>query len=188
MNLPELVLAVLLLTGANPPGLEDPAMLREQFPTFRAGLVGLALEWEILDPRETRYVLARPEDAVADLQMLRRRHEELRNAPPLADAMRFPDRTTVNELLVFNRAYKNYVEVRQPMELAHGFTLRTAQKEVDQLYQVWDTIRDARCEYYYVTVRRQALKRLRDLLGDDDYYNGELPPHVPLWRFQSLDQ
>ncbi len=188
MNLAEIVLAVLLLTGNNPPAMEDPVFLRAHFPTIRSGLIGLALEWEILDPRETRYVLARPEDAASDLQMLRRRHEELCHAPPLADAQRFPDRSTVNELLVFNRAYKSYVEVRQPMELAHGITLRTAQKEVDQLYQVWDTIRDARCEYYYVTVRRQALKRLRDLLGESAYYNGELPPHVPLWRFTSLNQ
>jgi hypothetical protein len=60
-------------------------------------------------------------------------------------------------------------------------------QEADRLYQVWDTVRDARCDYYYVTVRRQALKRLRDMLGSDAYYSGVLPPHVPLWRFQRVD-
>ena len=40
------------------------------------------------------------------------------------------------------------------------------------------------CEYYYVTVRRQALKRLRHMVGHDDYFAGILPPYVPLWRFE----
>jgi hypothetical protein len=47
-------------------------------------------------------------------------------------------------------------------------------------------VRDARCEYYYVTVRRQALKRLKDMLGEDDYYAAKLPPHVPIWRFEEI--
>jgi hypothetical protein len=60
-------------------------------------------------------------------------------------------------------------------------------QETEHLYQVWDTVRDARCDYYYVTVRRQALKKLRKMLGVDDYYFGKLPPPVPLWRFQEID-
>ena len=73
------------------------------------------------------------------------------------------------------------------MELAHWWEVRAILQETDQLYQIWDTVRDARCEYYYVTVRRQALKRLREALGDEAYFSGRLPPHVPLWRFQQID-
>ena len=188
MSLAELILAISLLNGTSPAELQDAAFLKASFPTLRFAVIQVALENEILDPRETRYVLARAEDFPGDLQMLQRRYQELADAPALADAFRFPDRTVVNELLVFNRAYRNYVEMRQPMEMAHWGELRTAQREVDHLYQVWDTVRDARCEYYYITVRRQALKRLRDMIGEDSYYKAELPPHVPVWRFQSLDQ
>jgi hypothetical protein len=62
-----------------------------------------------------------------------------------------------------------------------------ALKETDSLYQVWDSVRDARCEYYYITVRRQALKRLQQMIGPDAYNAANLPPHVPLWRFQEVN-
>ena len=65
--------------------------------------------------------------------------------------------------------------------------LREMLQEVDRLYNIWDTVRDARCDYYYVTVRRQALKKLRETVGDDAYYSGALPPHVPIWRFARID-
>ena len=52
---------------------------------------------------------------------------------------------------------------------------------------VWDAIRDSRCEYYYITVRRQALERVRDTIGVVAYYNGNYPPHVPVWRFRKID-
>jgi hypothetical protein len=48
-------------------------------------------------------------------------------------------------------------------------------------------VRDARCDYYYVTVRRLALKRLRELVGDEAYYAGNLPPCVPIWRLQEMN-
>ena len=51
---------------------------------------------------------------------------------------------------------------------------------------MWDAVRDARCEFYYVTVRRQALKKLRDLVGEEAYLAGTLPPNVPTWRFNEL--
>ena len=69
------------------------------------------------------------------------------------------------------------------MEHDRSWLVRLALKETDCLYQVWDSVRDARCEYYYITVRRQALKKLHPLLGPDAYAGGEWPPHVPLWRF-----
>jgi len=32
----------------------------------------------------------------------------------------------------------------------------------------------------------QALKRLRELLGDADYYQGRLSSRVPVWRFEEI--
>lgn len=186
MLLGDWLLAALLLTSPNPVELQDPGALREHFAAIRWPLLSLAMEYEILDPRETRYVLSRADDVLSDIQMLRRRYEELGDAPPLADSYRFPDRLVVNEMLVFNRAFKKYLEERQPLEQVRSSELRQVQQETDQLYQVWDCVRDARCEYYYVAVRRQALKRLRDLVGEEQYFYGKLPPHVPLWRFETI--
>ena len=179
------VLAAALLTTTVVP---EPAKLQALYPSIRAPLQALALRWEILDPRELKYVLARPEDFPSDLSLLRRRYHDLAHAPAVADCARFPERSVVNDLLSFNRAYRQSVDVRQPVELLHWGELRLAIQETDRLYQIWDTVRDARCDYYYVTVRRQALKRLRELIGDEAYYNATLPPCVPLWRFQCIDR
>lgn len=176
------LLAATLLT--TPPDTSEAMPSPEDWPVLQEALQTLAIEWELLDPRETRYVLARLEDFEENLNLLRRRYQELQDAPRLADGQRFPDRGTVNDLLAFNRAYRRYLDARQPLDQDRCENLRVALKETDYLYQVWDAVRDARCEYYYVTVRRQALKRLRDMLGQESYAGGQLPPYVPLWRFE----
>lgn len=178
----DFVLALALLT--TPPDHADSVEPIEISERHRPILQTLAVQFEILDPREVRYILARPEDVTADLNLLRRRYVDLLDAPPLHDSLRFPDRESVNELLSFNRAFRQHIDMRQTVELARWWDHQATLQETEQLYQVWDTVRDARCEYYYVTVRRQALKRLRELVGMDAYCSGRLPPFVPVWRFQ----
>ena len=95
-------------------------------------------------------------------------------------------RTTVNDVLAANRAYRQHIDVRQPVELAHWWELRAALQETEHLYNVWDKVRDARCEYYYVHVRRDALKQLRQMVGEEAYATGQLPPGVPPWRLQRV--
>ncbi|MFO0808164.1 MAG: hypothetical protein U0746_06040 [Gemmataceae bacterium] len=179
------LLAAGLLT--TPPDVPEPTIDADEWPAVQEALQSLAVEWEILDERERRYVLARVEDYENDLNLLRRRYQELKDAPRLSDCHRFPERGTVNELLAFNRSYRRYLDGRQNVEQDRCFQLRIALRETDFLYQVWDSVRDARCEYYYITVRRQALKRLRCMVGPEAYLNGDLPPYVPVWRFQDAN-
>jgi hypothetical protein len=153
-----------------------------------SALKAVAIDWEILDPRENRYVLAQPEEFPADLKLLQGRYRELVNAPRLEECARLPERKLVIELMAFNRAYRNDVAIRLTLDTVHEEELRAALTETDQLYRIWDAVRDARCDYYYITVRRQALQQLRDLVGAPAYYSGVLPPHVPVWRFPVLDR
>lgn len=184
MSCYELALAITLLT--TPPGVIEQQPTPDRWPALQQALHQTAIEWEILDPRETRYVLARVEDFDADLNLLRRRYEELADAPRVADATRFPDRRTANDLIRFNRSYRKHLDTRMLMEADRADLIRVVARETDRLYQVWDAVRDARCDFYYVTVRRQALKKLRDLTGPDAYAAAELPPYVPEWRFTEV--
>ncbi|MBX9580413.1 MAG: hypothetical protein K2X87_08905 [Gemmataceae bacterium] len=178
----DLILAAALITA--PPGCPEPTPAADRWPAVRAALVKTALDWELLDERETRYVLARAEDFDGDLNLLRRRHADLADAPRLADAGRFPGAETVNEAIRFNRAYRKNLEVRQLWEADRSDAIRVVVAETDRLYKAWDAVRDARCEFYYATVRRAALKRLKEMVGEDAFAAGELPPYVPEWRFQ----
>jgi hypothetical protein len=177
--------AIALLSA--PSGTPEAPIAAADWPELQAALHAVAIEWEILDPREVKYVLARPDDFENDLNLLRRRQHELNGVPKLQDSKRFPERALVSDLLSFNRAYRRHLDTRSVLEPDRGDLFREALRETDWLYQVWDAVRDARCEFYYVTVRRQALKRLHELVGTEAYHAGNLPPHVPLWRFQEVD-
>ena len=131
--------AILLSSPAEPP---DPPDALDALVTVRPALRDLALDWEILDSREVRYVLTRGEDFPSDLKLLRRRYADLWDAPPLYDCMRFPDRSLVNDMLAFNRAYRQHLDNRQAMELSNAWELHEMLMEADRLYQIWDLVRD----------------------------------------------
>ena len=145
-----------------------------------------AVSAELLDRREMRYVLSKPEDFAADLNLLRRRNFDLCDSPCVVDSQRFPDRATVNDVLMFNRAYHTNLENMQALSPVYSLELQRISRRTDELYAVWDAVRDSRCEYFYVTVRRQALKRLREQIGDEAYFLGAMPSPVPLEYFQEI--
>jgi len=148
---------------------------------LRPNILALAMDAEVLDAREKGFVMG--QDLLGDLAMLQGRYAEFSRAPLLAEAERFPDRKLINEFLALNRAYRNQLTQRLAIDLIHAEEIRVAVQDTDQLYQIWDAVRDSRCDYYYVTVRRQSLSLLRDLIGDESFYSGHMPPQVPVWHF-----
>jgi hypothetical protein len=174
-----LTAAVLLTSFWEPETPEIPAAYEAWAPAVRT----LALSWEILDQRETSELLTVPARFATDLHLLQERLQDLRDAPALAEADRFPTKEVANEMLALNRAYRQELTLRLEIDTVHREELQVALWETDQLYQVWDAVRDARSRYCFVFVRRQALKRLRELLGPEAFCVGQLPPCVPVWRF-----
>lgn len=179
------ILALGLLTAH--PETEAIPNSAECFADLVPTLKQLATSMEILDPRESKFVLARKEEFHADITMLRRRFHDLVDAPPLNDCMRFPPRNIVTDFLDVNRAYRKHLENCRMIDSAFHWEVEETLAEVDRLHQLWEEIRDCRCDYYYVTRRRQSLKRARDTMGYENFYNGTYPPHVPLWRFAQVD-
>ena len=163
--------------------LDSPPPDQRLFDTLRLPLQLLAIEWEILDPREASYMLMRAEDFASDMETIRGRVSDLADAPFSHESMRFPDREAVNEFMAFNRAYRDQLEIIQAGWPIRWWQAQEAIDKTDRLYLIWDTVRDARCEYYYVTTRRQALNKLRDMVGERAYYTGDLPMYVPVERF-----
>lgn len=174
-----LLAAVLLLQPAN------EIVNFEDFYNARLAISMLAMSWEVLDERENRYVFHRLEDFKNDLNNIRRRIDELKDAPLVSDCYRFPSRPYINELLSFNRDYKQHLQFQQisTTNMLKWWCYEDAIQETEYFYQIWDTTRDAQSFYYYITVRRAALLRLKKALGDKDYYAGNLPPHVPINYF-----
>lgn len=57
-----------------------------------------------------------------------------------------------------------------------------ALKEVEWQYSVFDALEDAWCPHASDEWREDAARRLRRVLGEDDYYSGRLP--VPSFIFE----
>jgi hypothetical protein len=183
MSASDLILAAALLTA--PVDTPEQAPTEENWVAVRDAIHKIAIDWEIMDSRESRYLLASRDDFAADLNLLRKRFADLADAPKLAECHRLPDRHTVNELIKFNRAYRKHLEERQVWELDRADLFHNAIQETDRLHRQWDAIRDAQCEFYYVTVRRAALKKLREGIGAEAFVTGQMPQFVPAWRFAS---
>jgi hypothetical protein len=181
MSASDLFLAAMLLSA--PVGAPEQVPPPERWPAVQAALQQTALDWEILDPRETRYVMAKRDDFQEDLDFLRKRREDLADAPKVTESDRLPERRIVNDFIQFNRAYRAHLETRLAWEADRAGLINEALTETDRMYKLWDAIREAKGEYHYVTVRRLALKRFRDGIGQRAYDAGELPPYVPEWRF-----
>ena len=177
-----IVIACIMLSAA--PGTPEPLPSEEDFPAIRDAVHMVAIQWEILDTRETSYIFANRGDFDVDLNMLRRRYQDFKDAPRLDESNRLPERKLVNELVQFNRAYRKHLFDKHLLEKDRADQYELAMVETDRLYKVWDAVRDARCDFYYVTVRRHALVRLKDLIGEKDYRDVNLPPNVPVWRWR----
>lgn len=146
------------------------------------------IENELLDPREARYVFVKPEEFLVDIKMIQSRAERLKDVSFVDDSIRWPERDFVNKILILNREYRQWLE--NCIELyPENASLKEAREETEFLYKIWDAVRDARCEYYYVHIRREAMLKLKtelDKIDETWYDKGMLPPFVPVWRFTSI--
>src|SRR5215470_7138874 len=115
MSASDLILAAALLSA--PVGTPEQTPSEANWPSVRDAIHKLAIEWEIMDERESRYVLATRDDFQDDLNLLRKRYVELADAPKLIECRRLPDRNAVNEYIKFNRAYRKHLEEMALWEL-----------------------------------------------------------------------
>ncbi len=179
---PDLLPAILLLSRE--PGTPEQVPSMSEFAALKDEVHQVAVDLEILDTREKGYIFAKLSDFQSDLDLLRRRYQEFKDAPLLAEAERLPDRKYVNELVAFNRAFRKTILERSYLEQDRSGIYQEIIIECDEAYRVWDAVRDANCQFYYISVRRQALIKLKTLLGDEGYYKMNLPPNVPVWRWR----
>ena len=173
----DLVYAAFLLTS--PVDAPAPTPDAQHWEAVKAGVHCLAITWEILDARETSYILTRPDEFAADIATLRGRYHEFRDAPRLVEAGRLPDRETANMLIRLNRDQRQLLDNRRQLERDREHALSAAISDLDVRYCFWDAVRDAQCQYIYVTSRRKAMAQVRDAVGVTAWNQGEWPGVIP---------
>jgi hypothetical protein len=151
----------------------------------------VALGWQVLDERELRYVMHGGvaswswQEWRGDLKLLKERVRALEAAPRLEEVERLPRKEVIVAYLKLNRDVRQHWDSRKDLWSAWQWEMGEAVRECDELYRFWDTARDARCEFYYITVRRQALLDLERQLRTE--WGGRWPPPVPLWRLGRVE-
>jgi hypothetical protein len=186
----DFMMAMMLLTGV----CVEPDYTNFNTKEVRAALSQRCIKLQYMDERESRYVLTRQEDFENDVRMLQNRYRMLKDAPMVEEAdWRLPmPREELNKAIQFNRAFLVNMEAERLWNPDRAAIYDATIKENQFLYKVYDAARDAKCDFYYVTVRRTALVELRRLLrvwdGDDkdETYRGlrHFPPCAPIWRFR----
>lgn len=171
-----LLIGIMLLSPTEPP---VPSQVPE---ALWQALKQVALKTEIVGPHE-RW----GSDFRAELRYVRYHLRELADAPPLADSDFLPLGSVVARGLTFNLEYQRYVRMLRSLESHNQWYWQTVFEETRELQHIWDTMRIAQNPTDSFVARRRALKRLRETIGPDAYYQRMWPPYVPIWRFQELD-
>lgn len=108
-------------------------------------------------------------------------------SPPdcqLEDRHRFPPLDPALAAKQFARAHLCHLEHNQPLETWKWESWCEAKRDARWCYDCWDWLQAAqggegRGKDYWL----YSLRRLRQLIGDEAYFAGRMPPPAPLWRF-----
>ena len=105
----------------------------------------------------------------------------------LADCHRFPPREYARQCMVFNRSYRCHVELQliwYAGDTRRWWYWQEALWETDRLYHVWDALHAAQGgEWPDEIFRLKWLRNMREMIGEEAYAAGRMPPPVPIWRF-----
>lgn len=145
-----------------------------------------AVAVEVLDADAARTWWFRPHELhhTSDLRTIRNWVRESRSYPRLGWVESLPSREAVEDALAWNRDYCE--RLRECLRLHDAFD----QPDIEGIEQsltraeaarfVWGLADDARRPHGHPVYRRECLHKLRKLLGPERFYNGILPPPVPL--------
>lgn len=105
--------------------------------------------------------------------------------PPAGDGFRFGHAN--DEAIQFSCGFIAYCRGQAELESWRAREWEGLISETEELQRVWRLAIQTRVTGAWVLQRRRALRDLRELIGDEAYEAGILPPVVPVWRFRVID-
>jgi len=172
----DMVLASMILSA--PAGALESDFSKEVWVAMKE----IAIREEWIDSRETTWLDAHPVIQFR-VDYLRGRRDEMLDCPKSTEINRFPTRAQIEPRLIFNREFNKKMLFAFTWESDRQDFLRLVLKENEELYNIWSACSDARSEFTYVPYRREALRKMKKLMGEDKFVLGEMPDYVPSWRF-----
>jgi hypothetical protein len=146
--------------------------------TFKEAMHYAAVELEISSPGE--------QWRFSSLYHYLQAYQETKDCPRVGEGWWLPSPAVCTELMTFNREYLKNLEIGKSIYLHKQAAYGQVITETNQCYNAYDWARDAVQPYHNVNTRRKALGRLKDIIGEKAFYEGRMPPHVPIWRFEEI--
>lgn len=166
LGLYETTLAILLIMM--PPGSAEPS--QDFVNSFRPQLTNAAKILEIdLGYSDGSY-----------LEDLRCRYEEVRSFPPLSDVTTFGiSREQCQQARSAIFSMKDQIDTLKKLGGIRDDKADCLIKQLQLRYDAWDCLTDAHSPGFPSYSRRYWLNRLRQTIGDENYYNGHMPLPLP---------
>jgi hypothetical protein len=182
------VTATMMITAPEETPVEIPTGKRFQEMVYAIHTVAIGMQ--IMDEREKGYFFTSNVTFTSDMNIIRRRHNDLKDVPMIESMGRFPSREMIYPLVKFNRDFNCKMTERMRWESDRADFYRLVLEENRQLFEIWDSLMDANSPHMMVNYRRYYLKvfkcKLEKMQGEGAFLTGELPDYVPSWRFAKL--
>lgn len=169
----EILLAFAILT--NPANTEVD---RIQVAMAAPYLIEIAVVLELVDYRELEYVRR---DTYFLGITLPDRYRQLQDAPSFNDWYRFEIKDSQSKI-DFNRNSKTAIGA----VMRESAEKNKIMEHFDRLHMIWILINEINNVDYYMPIRREALKNLKEAIGEESYYRSSVPNCVPINMYIKL--
>lgn len=142
---------------------------------------------QVLDIDEAHNFCQFDKGFLADLQVMFNRQIELTGVPRIEAVMVFGiDKASCNELLMFNHRHEKYLRNMRKLYPSQEKLYSRIIKDNKRRYDIYNRIYDCYRLEYLIMDRRFSLRDLRNLIGEENFYAGRLPDHVPFQYFTEV--
>lgn len=108
-------------------------------------------------------------------------------APPIQDAQRLPSHAVCLARAEFAREYLCHLEAIQGVNLQRWYAVECAIGEARDACLLWMQFAQAVDRNCSASGRRTAMRDIRDTIGEEAYYSGRWPCHVPIRMFKYIE-
>ena len=116
-----------------------------------------------------------------EITWCRLHRRNLRGTPPSWDALRFPPTEVADVFGPEAWEYLRYLEAMRWLDECNWAKYGPAIKAAEIRFKIWNTLRVTNHSSIWVQHKRMNLYKLRELLGEEYYNAGWVPPPVPPW-------
>jgi len=146
-----------------------------------ASLQRVALLLELGDHRETW----QPANYRSELLCIRRRYQQLKNAPFASDALYFCCHAAAKDIATRNECYNSKLWEYQRAGVWQWNVIE-AISTTGRAGACWRLLRRGSDPGDYIHIRRESLQELRELLGNQAYYARQMPPAIPKFWLRNV--